>query len=74
MKETVLKYTDILTLTETKLDKTFLTFQILMDDLSMPYRLYKNMGSYGLYSGHNSKKYFRKTIVAQTIFNVSLQN
>ena len=42
LKDTVLKYTDILILTETKLDDTFLTSQFLMDGLSRPYRFYRN--------------------------------
>ena len=42
LKDTVLKYTDILTLTETKLDETFLISQFLMDAFSKPYRFDRN--------------------------------
>ena len=42
LKDTVLKYIDILILTETKLDETFLTSQFLMDDFSKPYRFDRN--------------------------------
>ena len=38
----MLKYIDILILTETKLDETFLTSQFLMDGLSKPYRFNRN--------------------------------
>ena len=38
LKETVLKYIDILVVTETKLDKTFLDSLFLMDAFSKPYR------------------------------------
>ena len=37
-KETVLKYIDILVITETKLDETFLDSLFLMDGFSEPYR------------------------------------
>ena len=39
LKETVLKYMDILVLTETKLDETFLESLLLMDGFSKPFRL-----------------------------------
>ena len=39
LKETVLKYVDILAITETKLDETFLESLFLMDGFSKPYRL-----------------------------------
>ena len=42
LKDTVLKYIDILILTETKLDETFLTSQFLMDGFSKPYRFDRN--------------------------------
>ena len=42
LKDTVLKYTDILILTETKLDETFLISQFLMDAFSKPYRFDRN--------------------------------
>ena len=42
MKDTVLKYIDILILTETKLDETFLTSQFLMDGFFKPYKFDRN--------------------------------
>ena len=42
LKDTVLKYIDILILTETKLHKTFLTSQFLMDGFSKLYRFDRN--------------------------------
>ena len=42
LNKTVLKYIDILVVTETKLDETFLKSLFLMDGFSKPYRLYKN--------------------------------
>ena len=42
LKETVLKYIDILVVTETKLDETFLESLFLMDGFSKPYRLDRN--------------------------------
>ena len=42
LKDIVLKYIDILILTETKLDETFLTSQFLMDGFSKPYRFDRN--------------------------------
>ena len=41
-RETVLKYIDILVVTETKLDETFLESLFLMDGFSNPYRLDSN--------------------------------
>ena len=38
MKDTVLKYSDILMLTENRLDGTFLTSQFLIDNFSKSYR------------------------------------
>ena len=37
-----MKYIEILILTETKLDETFLTSQFLMDGFSKPYRFDRN--------------------------------
>ena len=42
LKDTVLKYTDILVLTETKLGETFLISQFLMDGFSKPYKFDRN--------------------------------
>ena len=38
MKDTVLKYSDILMLTENRLDGTFLTSQFLIDNFSKSYK------------------------------------
>ena len=38
----MLKYIDILVVTEAKLDETFLKSLFLMDGFSKPYRLYRN--------------------------------
>ena len=43
LKDIVLKYIDILILTETKLDETFLISQFLMDGFSKPYIFDKMM-------------------------------
>ena len=48
LKETVLKYIDILVVTETKLDETFLESLFLMDGFSKSYRLDKNKNGGGL--------------------------
>ena len=48
LKDTVLKYTDILILTETKLDETFPISQFLMDGFSTPYRFDKNKNRGGV--------------------------
>ena len=42
LKYTVLKYIDVLTLTETKLDETFLISQFLMDGFFKPNRCDRN--------------------------------
>ena len=42
LRDTVLKYNDILILTETKLNETFLISQFLMYDFSKPYRFDRN--------------------------------
>ena len=47
-KETVLKYIDILVVTETKLDETFLESLLLMDGFSKPYRLGRNKNAGGV--------------------------
>ena len=48
LKETVLKYIDIVLVTETKLDKTFLESLFLMDGFSKPYRLDRNKNGGGV--------------------------
>ena len=48
LKETVLKYIDILVATETKLDETFLESLFLMDGFSKPYRLDRNNNGGGV--------------------------
>ena len=48
LKETVLKYIDILVVTETKLDDTFLESLFLMDGFSKPYRLDRNKNGGGI--------------------------
>ena len=48
IKEIVLKYIDILVVTETKLDETFLEFLFLMDGFSKPYRLDRNKNGGGI--------------------------
>ena len=62
LKGTVLKYIDILILTETKLDETFLTSPFLMDGFSKSHR-------FELWSifGIQFQVRFQKNIVAQTI-------
>ena len=42
LKDTMLKYIDILILTETKPDETFLISHFLMDSFSKPYRFDRN--------------------------------
>ena len=44
----VLKYVDVLVITETKLDDTFLTSQLLVTGFSVPYRLDRNRNGGGL--------------------------
>ena len=46
LKEILLKYKDILAVTETKLDETFLEF--LMDGFCKPYQLDKNKNGEGI--------------------------
>ena len=41
-------YFDILILNETKLDETFMIFQVLMDDFSKPYRFNRNKNRGGV--------------------------
>ena len=48
LKETVLRYIDILVVTETKLDETFLESLFLMDGFSKPYRLDRNKNGGGV--------------------------
>ena len=48
LKKTVPKYTDILIVTETKLDETFLESLFLMDGFSKPYRLDRNKNTRGI--------------------------
>ena len=48
LKETVLKYVDVLVVTETKLDDTFLTSQFLVTGFSVPYRLDRNRNGGGI--------------------------
>ena len=48
LKETVLKYIDILVVTETRLDETFLESLFLMDGFSRPYRLDRNKNGGGI--------------------------
>ena len=48
LKETVLKYIDILFVTETKLDETFLESLFLMDVFPKPYRLDRNKDGGGV--------------------------
>ena len=44
----MLKYVDVLVITETKLDDTFLTFQFLVTGFSVPYRLGRNRNGGGI--------------------------
>ena len=48
LKETVLKYVDILVLTETKLDDSFPKVQFLLDGLSEPFRYDRNRNGGGI--------------------------
>ena len=48
LKETVLKYIDILLVTETKLNETFLESLFLIDSFSKPYRLDRNKNGGGV--------------------------
>ena len=47
LKETVLKYIDIIVVTETKLDETFLDSLFLTDGFSKPYRFDRNKNGGG---------------------------
>ena len=47
LKETVLKYIDIIVVTETKLDETFLDSLFLTDGFSKPYRFNRNKNGGG---------------------------
>ena len=47
-QEIVLKYVDILILTETKLDDSFPTSQFMVDGFSMPYRQDRNRNGGGI--------------------------
>ena len=65
----VLKYVDILILTETKLDDSFPTYQFMVDGFSMPYQQDKNRNGSGIMiyirdknqSKLLTKHFFRKT-------------
>ena len=48
LREIVLKYVDVLVVTETKLDDTFLTSQFLVTGFSVPYRLDRNRNGGGI--------------------------
>ena len=48
LREIVLKYVDVLVITETKLDDTFLTCQFLVTEFSVPYRLHWNRNGGGI--------------------------
>ena len=48
LKKTALKYIDILVVTETKLEGTFLEFLFLMDGFSKTYRLDRNKNRGGI--------------------------
>ena len=48
LREIVLKYVDVLIITETKLDDTFLTSQFLVTGFSVPYRLDRNRNGGGI--------------------------
>ena len=47
LREIVLKYVDVLVITETKLDDTFLPSQFLVPGFSVPYRLDQNRNGGG---------------------------
>ena len=65
LKDTVLKYIDILILSETKLDETFLTSPFLMDGFSKPYRFDRNKYRGGV------MVYIRDTIPSNILENHS---
>ena len=48
LTEIVLKYVDVLVVTETKLDDAFLTSQFLVTGFSVPYRLDRNRNGGGI--------------------------
>ena len=48
LREIVLKCVDVLVITETKLDDTFLTSQFLVTGFSVPYRLDQNINGGGI--------------------------
>ena len=48
LREIVLKYVDVLVVTDTKLDDTFLTSQFLVTGFSVPYRLDRNRNGGGI--------------------------
>ena len=56
-----MKYIDILNLTETKLDETFLITQFLMDGFPMPYRFDRNKHGGGV------RVYIRDTISSKIL-------
>ena len=68
LKDTVLKYIDILILTETKLDETFLISQFLMDVFSKPYRFDRNKQRGGV------MVYIRETIPSKILEKHSCPN
>ena len=68
LKETVLKYIDILVVTETKLDETFLESLFLMDGFSKPYRLDRNKNRGGIII------FIRDTISSKIFENHIFQN
>ena len=68
LKNTVLKYIDILISTETKLDETFLISQFLMDGFSKPYRFDRNKHGGGI------MVYIRDTIPSKILEKHSCPN
>ena len=48
LREIVLKYVDVVVITETKLDDTFLTSQFLITGFSVPHRLERNRNGIGI--------------------------
>ena len=48
LREIVLKYVDVLVVTETKLDDTFLLSQFLVSGFSVPYKLDRNRNGGGI--------------------------
>ena len=77
LKETVLKYVDVLVLTESKLDDSFTKVQFLVDGFSEPYRYDRNRNGGGImiYIRDNiPSKLFRKNINFMMIWKVFLLN